>query len=584
MPVALVRGPDFVGSAKHKRFPDCYGLSELECWPVRLPAIGATDGDHGTMKKISGLARLGRFTEQLTLPKKTQRYRVVAIAAAVSLAACSGSSPVASPAPTTSAPATSAPSTAGVPTTDAAPSTTVAAGQAPDTTIAAQPTAPTAATFAVRPAVVDTCPTTDGGLTCWKVTVPVDYTKPNGKTIDIAVAGSRADPTKWTSPILRAGGAFTFVDWTGTVAAPIPGHDWIIIDHRGTGRSAPLGLCPGLERDGAAISTGPIEATLAGLINTCVQAAVGGELPLASVIDNNVAARDASAVRQALGIDRWGISNSSDALDVGLRLVALEPDHVTGLLSNVPAVAGEGPTAAKSAEAFAAFAADCAAVASCASIGDMNNVLTKDLERLRPDGNITTTANPGVAGKFIVLTESGLARGIEVAIGTPSLAGAVPGLLAGGLDGGSDNLIAGYFISQTAAPSAYNIAANCQQVGLLQHPMSEWSSASAGPFGAISFKALCDAAGPVPQLPVAPPVSANIPVLVFLPAYATSSSRESATRIFKGFPSTTTVFAPGLSDASQVPCFNTVRASFFDDPTKPVDTTCISDAPKRTFG
>ena len=139
------------------------------------------------------------------------RVATIATATALALTACSsggsGTAPQSSAVMTTTAPNSTAATTAD---TNSMTTTTVAAMKVPTP-------------------VADACPVVADGLSCWKVAVPVDYSLPDGPTLDIAVTVARLDPTSWTSPILRAG-IPAAVAWDRPLPTALPGHDYIGID------------------------------------------------------------------------------------------------------------------------------------------------------------------------------------------------------------------------------------------------------------------------------------------------------------------------------------------------------------------
>ena len=472
--------------------------------------------------------------------------------------------------------------------TVSATSTVTTSTSAVPTTTAPKPTTTVAAEFAVRLPVKTSCPPdAESFLTCWKVAVPVDYAKPAGKTIELAVTVMRADSSKWTSPVVRMLGLGSIVDWNAAFL-PIVGHDSIAVDQRGVGRSAPYGDCEGLSPYRADINTLQIDATLGALLKSCVQAATTADLPLASTLDDSVIAKDHSVVRRSLGIDTWGIYSTTFSAGVALQMIALEPTAISSLFTIGPLSIADPNRAANTQAAFTTFATDCAAAPKCSANGDLNAALMQFAKRLRP-GITTKTPDPSpTTGDVVKLSEAAVLRGIEISMVNPSIAPVIPGLIAGGAAGGTagadaDELIAGFFVSSPGNTNAFDFATECQI-----HTASRDATSAVGPgkpFGAFSEQVICEATGPVPAAKMPPAVRSDIPVFVVVPPYNAQSMKEGRATVLQGFTKSTTVLVPGVSDvtAELSACLLSTRAAFFDNPSATIDTTCLSKPAVHTL-
>lgn len=447
------------------------------------------------------------------------------------------------------------------------------------------PPPPSDTLAALRPptAVETECPPTDmAGLECLTVTVPIDPEEPSGPTIDLAVTTLRADSSSWTSPVLRIGidyFAFPF----DSVLPESGRHDLIWVDHRGFGRSAPYPACDPQGTHAAELNTIRISAEFGAELKECVQAAINAEVPLASALDQHATAADLSAVRQALGIDRWSLYAESFGFDIALRLLALEPETITSIMSVGAGTVGNNATVAKADEAFAAFAADCAAAPGCSQKGDLHVLLDGIVNRFAP-GIVTATPDPGTGGFVTLDVPSGL-NGIIFAMNTADLAPVLPGLLEGLVDGTADDAVAGFFASTPADSSPVALANNCQQQGYYRPPMAAWGSTADGRFGAMTWQPLCDAIGTVPQHTPTPVVTSEVPVLIVLSAYRPDFTLDSTREALTGLTNMHIVQSPGVSQLTkQLPeCLAATFVAFFDAPDAAIDTTCLTSPATKSL-
>ena len=148
------------------------------------------------------------------------------------------------------------------------------------------------------------------GLVCVEhtVSVPLDHFDPTGATIEV-FAREVADPDGTDKPFLlflQGGPGFEAVRPTGRPRSPgwldhaLGEYRVVLLDQRGTGRSAPIGRLSGM---GAAD-----------------QAAYLTHFRADSIV------RDAECVRQALDVDRWSVLGQSFGGFCALSYLSLAPD------------------------------------------------------------------------------------------------------------------------------------------------------------------------------------------------------------------------------------------------------------------
>ncbi|MFD5653510.1 alpha/beta hydrolase [Streptomyces sp. NPDC127039] len=173
-------------------------------------------------------------------------------------------------------------------------------------------------------------------LQCGKVTVPLDYARPRGGTLDVALARYRATGDSRGSVLLNFGGpggsginelavgGKEFMHLTN-------GYDVVTFDPRGVGRSSPVSCGPATLKimeatDGDGGMTDP-EDVLERLRDAAAECAKysGPVLPHIGTVD---AARDMDVMRRALGDDRLNYLGFSYGTRLGAVYAARFPDKV----------------------------------------------------------------------------------------------------------------------------------------------------------------------------------------------------------------------------------------------------------------
>lgn len=471
-------------------------------------------------------------------------------------------------------------------TTAAAPTTAAATTTAAVTTAAATTT--TVAAVKVSPPTAAECPAgAPAHLSCVQVAVPIDPTKPAGPTLATQVTLRRADPAKWTSPILwLASGSQPRIDWKD-LAFYVPenfvGHDLVIVDLRGGGRTNnDGGRCANLNDYTAEINTFNVLPDAAAAIKACIAKANANNVPLLSTIDHSVAAADLVAVRKSLGIEKWMLYSSTGGADVALHLLKADAAAITAYVARDPNAVGTALSTTSLAEAFDRFAADCAAAPKCAANGDLKAKLATGLARLKTP--VTTKTKEVVTGNPVVLDALVEQAGARFALQDPTFASILPGLISGLATGEADELVAGFEASQDPGTDPTQIAMICQDLGYGFTALKPVGDDKGGLFVGMSNKRYCDAIGPIPQLAAAPKITSTIPVFVVLSSYVGNSSETIAKSLFAGFTNATFTTVPGVSAASQkVGCYTKVLAAFFDAPTTKADPSCLQSPENRVF-
>ncbi|GAB2893324.1 alpha/beta hydrolase [Streptomyces deserti] len=173
-------------------------------------------------------------------------------------------------------------------------------------------------------------------LQCGKVTVPLDYARPEQGTLDLALARYRATGTSRGSVLLNFGGpggsgvsglAIGGEDFMGLT----DGYDVVAFDPRGVGRSSPVSCGDAsdaaLEATDGDAGTADPQAALGTLRKAAAECAEhsGPVLPHIGTVN---ASRDMDVMRQALGDDKLNYLGFSYGTRLGAVYAAQFPDKV----------------------------------------------------------------------------------------------------------------------------------------------------------------------------------------------------------------------------------------------------------------
>ncbi|MBK3573445.1 alpha/beta fold hydrolase [Streptomyces sp. MBT65] len=187
------------------------------------------------------------------------------------------------------------------------------------------------------------CKDTDApkDLQCGKVTVPLDYAKPGGRTLDLALARYRATGKSRGSVLLNFGGpggagvselasnGKEFMDLTN-------GYDVVTFDPRGVGQSSPVSCGEGSDQGSAAIEEDTADSSdpkvvlkqLRKAAATCAKYS-GPVLPHIGTVN---ASRDLDVMRQALGDKKLNYLGFSYGTRLGAVYAAQFPKKVGRLV------------------------------------------------------------------------------------------------------------------------------------------------------------------------------------------------------------------------------------------------------------
>jgi pimeloyl-ACP methyl ester carboxylesterase len=426
----------------------------------------------------------------------------------------------------------------------------------------------------------DTCPVEGNGLTCWKVYVPIDPTDPASDPIDLAVTVRRASPDSWTSPVLILTGVAPKHDWApGAYQVELAGHDQIWIDLRAYGRSDGAVACPDFAKYSGQFAIGTLTTEAASAYGACLDAGEASVVPVSTSMDNGIVAADFVAVRQALGIDAWGLYSSNSGANIALNMLAIDEAATSAWFATSPEIVGHGLSPNNMAEALQRYAADCAKAPTCAAFGDFAALFDAVLAKVDVNG-ATGVVEPGT-GVPIVFDRASVQNGVRFAMGDRTLAPLLPMLLSGIVDGTQVDTVANYYVNQIPPMTPLDAATQCQDRDFVLPGITDRDESAGGPFTGVHFT--CTGLGPVPQFTEAPEVTSSIPVMVVTTSYDSRSSETNVTAITTGLSDVIRVFVPGLANSPLElgDCYLGVVADFFAG--GPTDTSCMTSPAVATL-
>ncbi|MFC7968387.1 alpha/beta hydrolase [Streptomyces cinereoruber] len=223
------------------------------------------------------------------------------------------------------------------------------------------------------------------GFQCATLRAPLDYAKPDGEEIELAVSRVRATgPGKRIGSLLvnpggPGGSAVGYLQAYAGIGYPAPvraRYDMVAVDPRGVARSEPVECLTGPQMDAYtqvdqtpddATETDALSAAFKDFAAGCAKRS-GKVLPHVSTVET---ARDMDVLRAVLGDERLSYVGASYGTFLGATYAELFPDRVGRLVldgamdPSLPALDLNRDQTAGFETAFRAFAADCVGRPDC---------------------------------------------------------------------------------------------------------------------------------------------------------------------------------------------------------------------------
>ena len=253
----------------------------------------------------------------------------------------------------------------------------------------------------------------ENGFQCAKVTVPVDYAKPDGDTIQLAALRAPSTGNKSGSLLVNPGGpggsGYDFVkDAAGTHFSESvrANYDLVGFDPRGVKRSSPVTCMTDAERDAARakIYDYQTDAGLAAVLadNKAIAAQCAAQTgPVLGHIDTVSAAKDLDILRAVVNDTKLNYLGYSYGTFLGSTYASLFPDNVGRMVLDGaldPSISNEELTSGQAVafeKAIRAYVADCLQQDGCPLSGGVDSGVrqirglinsVQDTPRLAKDG------------------------------------------------------------------------------------------------------------------------------------------------------------------------------------------------------
>jgi pimeloyl-ACP methyl ester carboxylesterase len=442
-------------------------------------------------------------------------------------------------------------------------------------------------------------------LRCGTVSVPRNYEDPDAGRFRLAVVVVKSarqpalpDPVVFVSG--GPGSPLTIYADQQARTQYAAGHDVILVDQRGSGRSEPK-ICPDLTGafldSGVAAAIDPSDAALAkrrAIYTACRAEATAQGIDLKD-FGTSVTVADFDWVRRALGIERWDVYGISYGTTVAMTLVALHPETVrAAVLDSIYPPDPRPMASTNTADALDAFFHYCTGDQACAAAyPDLAITYRETLAGLaRAPLIVAVPPEMHAPDDRVGLTSTLFEALVSRLIFYPSNYPALPRLIAAVHDGdtaGLGKILASARAAMAAdVDPATNLAVECRDRPHFRDPL---------PAGAnvvdrlLPYDRCADWSepGPTPLIPTGTAVPTLVLAGEFDPVTRPSESQHVAALIG---PNARWVVFPGMGHNVSTPrasgggafspCGAQIAADFIDSPTRSPDTSCaIHAAPVR---
>lgn len=454
------------------------------------------------------------------------------------------------------------------------------------------------------------CPPSVGtvtGVRCGSLTVPERRTRPNGRSVRLAVAIVAAPAARpGAEPLLYVTGGPGLASLPNVarfLAQPIvTDRDLVLVDLRGTGSSEPSLACPEVD-DRVLLGATAGDRVARGRDLDAVRAC-RRRLRIAGVdlraYDYTEMAADLADLRRALGVPRWSVYGISNGGRLALELVRRHPDGIRSLVLDA-ALPPQGnfylelwPHAQR---AFDTLFAACAGDATCAHAHpDLAARFRALVERLNASPVSATVPDP-VSGRPVTLVfDDARALGtLRNALYDTDLIPLIPTLLDALADGTGFELVASAIVERLDGPDTFSLGQqmsdNCREEQAFVPRRAAVRQARQLPQLAAAILDRTDAdrcrvwhVGRADPL-VNRPVRSDVPALLLVGGLDPVHPRESSEAIARFLGDARLVELPGLGHGTvdAHPCPRRLMQAFLADPAAPLDTSCVDDMTNPAF-
>jgi pimeloyl-ACP methyl ester carboxylesterase len=472
------------------------------------------------------------------------------------------------------------------------------------TTAAPTTAATTSTTVAATTALTDwACPDAmPPSARCHRLDVPADWSDPSSSrlALPVVVLPAKAPERQHDPIVIPAGGpgdpGLDNVQYWRESALGEE-RDIVLYDQRGAGLAEPSLECP--ERDDAFVANLQRAEPFGVERDAIVEAseACRARLEAAGVdvddYDSEASVRDLDAIREALGYDTWNLLGISYGARLTLAAMRSAPEHLRSvILDSVYDVTsgGIGQTAIDAERAFQQLADGCAADPACAAAHpDVAATITAVNERYNATPIVADVdLGDGAGLRRFVITGDDALGGLFNALYDADLIPLLPSILDGLANGDTGlvpELIRQGVSFATAGSDGMSVSVNCADNAGLDHSSDERAVADPGRTALLVTDILCS------QWPVEAtsatfnePVVSDIPALVLAGLYDPTTPPAGTEAVARHLTNATFGLWPNQGHGvTGEPCATTVELAFLDDPTAPVDLSCLAGVPGPAF-
>lgn len=440
-------------------------------------------------------------------------------------------------------------------------------------------------------------------IECGTVTVPEDRADPMGSQVELAVARvSSPSATGAENPVVRlsggpGGSALRDLDVpedAGGVASDplLAEHDLVFVDQRGTGATRPSLDCP--ERDEAVWTALASDAPFAEeleivheSLRTCRDRLESEGIDL-SQYDSVASATDIDDVRQAMSIDRWTLRATSYGTVLAQQMMRAHPDGVASVIldSVVPVDTSSVDRWNESPDrAFDTLFTGCEASPEChAAYPELRERFTAMLTSFDQDPMEATVTDPTGTPRSISIDDSVVLAGVFNLMYSTKQLPNLPALI-GLMESRNPAVQTGFeqgFWGLFGLSEGAHYVVDCRD--RWNGVTTEDVNAAMDERPTLAFLTLvishagCEAldAGSVDES-FGQPVRSDIPTLVLAGSYDPVTPPEGGARVAEHLGNATFVefdgTGHGVHRANR--CVEGLVTAFVDDPTAPLDTSCV---------
>jgi pimeloyl-ACP methyl ester carboxylesterase len=413
---------------------------------------------------------------------------------------------------------------------------------------------------------------------CTTLVVPENRSRPDGRRIELFVAVLRANTLspKRDPLLILAGGpgqsASSLAPFASRLTEVRRTRDVVLVDQRGTGRSAPLdceAFRPDDERDDA-LDIDPLPKARECLAELAARGVDPAQYTTGAWI------ADLEAVREALGVQQWNLWGGSYGTRVALEYMRRHPARVRSAILD-----GVAPPAIKISldvwrtreRALDDLFAACKAAAACVrSHADMAVTLDRIRQALGPKGREVTITHPRTGEREkVLLTYDGVLAGIHPLTYLPELAATLPELLERAADGewsplfAAAHFVAGDIATQMSVALHYSVTCSEDATRVTSDERRRLESLRSAPLARAAL-AVCDVwpRGRAPDDAFVP-VASDLPVLLLSGGLDPVTPPPYAEEVAKTLPNSRHVVANGYGHiVSPHACGPRLIAAFVD--------------------